>query len=64
MKQVEKRGRLYEIEFMARYKMRSKSLFRDLKPGLKMLLTGRLEFLPGKIRKMNEIKQLGCISDV
>lgn len=57
--QVDKRGRVYELEFMARYKLSSGALFQDMGAGLKMLLKGRLELLPGKVNRVDEIRKIG-----
>jgi heterodisulfide reductase subunit C len=51
LKQVKKRGRIYELEFMARYKMATGDLFQDVWTGMKMFRLGRLELLPTSIRK-------------
>lgn len=57
--QVNKRGRVYELEFMARYKLATLSFFKDAVAGMKMLKNGRLELLPSKVRKLDEIRNIG-----
>ncbi|MGM0601663.1 MAG: 4Fe-4S dicluster domain-containing protein, partial [Candidatus Rifleibacteriota bacterium] len=59
LKQVHKRGRLYELEFMMRYKLASGSYFNDMGAGLKMLKHGRLDLLPTKVKKLKEIRAMG-----
>ena len=59
LKQVDKRGRVYELEFMARYKLATMNLFTDMKAGMKMLMAGRLELLPSKVHKIQEIRNVG-----
>lgn len=49
--QVAKRGRVYELEFMARYKLATGSYFQDMGAGMKMLRLGRLELLPSSVRR-------------
>ncbi len=56
LNQVKKRGRVYEIEFMVRYKLASGSLFQDMVPGMKMMWLGRMEMLPSSVRN-KEIMQ-------
>lgn len=50
LKQVTKRGRIYELEFMARYKLATGNLFQDAKMGMRMFRLGRLELLPSSVK--------------
>ncbi|PID77901.1 MAG: heterodisulfide reductase [Deltaproteobacteria bacterium] len=59
LNQVNKRGRVYEIEFMMRYKMATGSYFKDVGAGLQMLRHGRLDLLPTKVKKLKEIRLIG-----
>lgn len=59
LKQVDKRGRVYELEFMARFKLSTMNLFQDMGAGMKMLLKGRLELLPKTVHKLEEIRRIG-----
>jgi len=59
LKQVDKRGRVYELEFMARYKLSSRNFFQDVVPGMKMLFKGRLELLPKTVHGLDEIRKIG-----
>lgn len=59
LKQVDKRGRVYELEFMARYKLATMNLFKDMGAGMKMLRHGRLELLPHKVKKLDEVRRIG-----
>ncbi|MDL2285811.1 4Fe-4S dicluster domain-containing protein [Desulfococcaceae bacterium OttesenSCG-928-F15] len=56
--QVDKRGRVYELEFMVRLKIVTLNLFQDMISGLKMLFTGRLELLPKRVRKLKDIRKI------
>ncbi|TYT74898.1 4Fe-4S dicluster domain-containing protein [Desulfobotulus mexicanus] len=58
LKQVDKRGRVYELEFMARYKLSTMSLFSDMGSGMKMLLNGRLELFPHTVKKLHEVRKI------
>jgi len=59
LKQVNKRGRIYELEFMMRYKLASGAYFQDMIPGIKMMKHGRLELFPTKVRKLKEVRAMG-----
>jgi hypothetical protein len=58
LNQVKKRGRVYELEFMMRYKLASRSFFQDMGAGLKMMLRGRFQLLPTRIREMRQIRRI------
>lgn len=63
LKQVDKRGRVYELEFMMRYKLATGSYFNDVLAGLQMIKNGRLELLPTRVRKLKEIRSMGDYFD-
>ena len=58
LRQVKKRGRVFELEFMMRYKLSGTSLFQDMGPGLKMLLKGRFNLIPSSVRNKKEIRRI------
>lgn len=58
LKQVDKRGRIYELEFMARYKLATGNLFQDAVMGMKMFRLGRLELLPGSVKHKEIMKKI------
>lgn len=61
LKQVDKRGRVYELEFMARFKLATMNLFQDVGAGMKMLLKGRLELFPKTVHRLDEIRKIGDV---
>lgn len=58
LNQVRKRGRVYELEFVARYKLATGTLFQDMGAGLKMLMCGRFQLLPSRVRNLPEIRKI------
>ena len=57
LKQVRKRGRVFEIEFMLRYKLSTRALFQDMGAGLKMATKGRFRLLPSRVKKLEEVRR-------
>jgi heterodisulfide reductase subunit C len=58
LKQIQRRGRVFEIEFMLRYKLVTRKFFGDLMPGIKMILKGRFSLIPSKVKDFKEIKNI------
>lgn len=67
LKDIEKRGRVFEGRMMQSYMIRSGELFRkigngsiveDISLGLKLFLKGRMPLLPEGIKRKKEIKDL------
>jgi heterodisulfide reductase subunit C len=58
LKQIKKRGRIYELEFMLRYKLASGALLNDMGAGLKMLTKGRFQLRPRRVRRLQEIRKI------
>jgi heterodisulfide reductase subunit C len=67
LKEIEKRGRVFEGTLMQRYMLRSGDLFRklrdgsiveDISLGLKMFSKGRLPLLPESIQAKDELRAL------
>ncbi|BCS96815.1 heterodisulfide reductase subunit C [Desulfoluna limicola] len=62
--QVKRYGRLYELGFMTRYRMKSLPALRDIPNYMKFFFSGRLNFLPEKIHKRVDMKRLNEVCDV
>ena len=67
MKEIEKRGRIFEAGLMQRYMLRSGELFRkivngsimeDVTLGLKMLRKGRMPIRPESIKGRKEVRRM------
>ena len=57
LNQVRKRGRVFELEFMMRYKLASGALFQDMGAGMKMVGRGRFHLLPTRVKGMDEVRR-------
>ncbi|MEJ5376484.1 MAG: 4Fe-4S dicluster domain-containing protein [bacterium] len=57
LRQVKNRGRIFEVGFMMRYKLATGKLFQDMRPGLQMMLKGRLQLSPSRVRRPQEFQQ-------
>ncbi len=55
---IRSHGRLYEMELIMRYKLRTFSLFQDVGIAPKMALNGKLKFLPHNIEDRDSIKNI------
>lgn len=64
LEQVKRYGRLYELGFMARYRLKSLPALRDIPNYLKFMLTGRLSLLPERIHKRVDMKKLNEVCHV
>jgi len=51
-------GRVHEATMLAEYKLRSRDLFSDLGMGLRLILKGKLSFMPERIKRLGEVKAL------
>jgi heterodisulfide reductase subunit C len=58
LNQVRKRGRIYELEFMMRYKLSAGALFQDMGAGLKMMMRGRFQWWPSAVRDRGAIRRI------
>jgi heterodisulfide reductase subunit C len=56
--QVKKRGRVFELEFMLRYKLASRAFFQDMGAGMKMMMRGRLQLHPSRVRNVGVIRRI------
>lgn len=55
---IRRHGRLYEMELIMRYKLRTFNLFQDITIAPKMALNGKLKFLPHNIEDRDSIKNI------
>lgn len=55
---IERWGRQHELSLILLLKLKTKDLFGDLLPGIKMLLKGKLKLLPGRFREKGSVKSL------
>lgn len=55
---IRRHGRLYEMELIMRYKLRTFNLFQDVGIAPKMALNGKLKFLPHNIEDRDSIKNI------
>lgn len=58
LNQVKKRGRVFELGFMARYKLATGAFFQDVGAGVRMMLRGRFKWLPSRVRGLKEIREI------
>lgn len=59
--EVEKRGRVFEVGMLARFKLKTRKgggLFKDAGLGWEMFKRGKLKLLPQKIRRRKEIREI------
>ncbi len=55
---IEKYGRTHKFEIMLKYKTFQKQWFSDLDLGIKMFLKGKLDLIPSRVTKIEEIKKI------
>jgi len=55
---VENNGRLYEIGMLAKYKIKSGTLFQDVEFGLPLMLKGKMGILPHKSKNAKAVKEI------
>ncbi|MFH1625426.1 MAG: 4Fe-4S dicluster domain-containing protein [Pseudomonadota bacterium] len=55
---IQKRGRIHELEMIARYRLKNREFKKDLKLGLLMFLKGKLKLFSSKVRGKKEIKDM------
>ena len=58
LRSLEKYGRAHKLGIMLRHKLTTKSWFKDLDVGLKMLAKRKLDLWPSKVQDIKEIKSL------
>jgi heterodisulfide reductase subunit C len=63
LREIRKRGRVFELGFTIRYKLSTGNLFQDSIAGLRMMWKGRLRLVPEKVKGASDIeKVLGGIA--
>jgi heterodisulfide reductase subunit C len=55
---LKRHGRMYELEMIARLKLRTREYFKDAGMGLGMLRRGKLSFLPSRVKNQEEVVAL------
>ncbi len=55
---IRRYGRTHKLEIMMRYKLIQRDWFSDMDIGLKMLSKRKLDLMPSKIIKLQEVKKL------
>ena len=55
---IRKRGRIYELEMIAKYKLKNREFKKDIKLGIMMFIKGKLKLLSPKIKGKKEIKDI------
>lgn len=55
---IRKRGRLHELEMIARYRLENREFKEDIRLGLMMFLKGKLKLLSSKIKGRKEIEDI------
>ncbi|MBI9075764.1 MAG: 4Fe-4S dicluster domain-containing protein [Desulfatibacillum sp.] len=60
---IKKYGRTHKLEIMLRYKMKNLDLFSDMDVGLKMLAKRKLDMLPSRVKKIEQVRRLFSYSN-
>lgn len=55
---VNMNGRLYELGMIGLYKMRTGTYTDDISLGMEMFKRGKLKFLPERVGKLNQVKEI------
>lgn len=58
LKSVQTHGRVHEAFMLARYKLKSKTMWEDIDVGLKFIKKRKLPILPNRIRGRKQIKEI------
>jgi len=58
MNAIRTHGRVHEIELIARYKLKTMTLFEDLDLGKEMFTRGRIRLIPERIRGLKEVRKI------
>lgn len=51
-------GRIHELELVTRYKLKTMTLFDDMKLGQEMFLRGRMKLVPERIKGRKEVRDM------
>ena len=58
LKSIQRHGRTHKLEVMIRYKLKKHDWLTDLTVGIKMFAKHKLELLPSKSKKIEEVRRL------
>ena len=58
VKSIKGWGRVHEATMLAGYKLRSKELFTDMSAAVKLIMKGKIPFIPKKIEGIEEVREL------
>ncbi len=58
MKSIRTHGRVHELEMVARYKLKTKTLFEDMDLGKEMFLKGRMRLIPERVRDLKDVREI------
>lgn len=58
IRSIRRGGRVHEATMLIDYKLRSRDLFTDLLPGMKLFLKGKIPLFPDMIKSKGEIKKI------
>ena len=55
---VNSHGRIFELGMIIRLKIMTRKIFQDLGLGLRMILKGKIPFVPQRVGKMREVRSM------
>ena len=55
---IKRYGRTHKLEIMLRYKVHTHDWFKDMGIGLKMFARNKLDILPSRVNRINDIKNI------
>ena len=58
MESIRRFGRVHEATMLMEYKLRSRDLWTDLVPGMKLFMKGKIPLIPGRIKGMKAIREI------
>jgi len=58
MESIRRFGRVHEATMLMEYKLRSRDLWTDLVPGMKLFMKGKIPLIPGRIKGMKAIREM------
>ncbi|HET6477937.1 MAG TPA: hypothetical protein VFF92_02535, partial [Dehalococcoidales bacterium] len=54
----ERWGRQHELSLILRLKLKTRDLFSDLLPGMKMMMKGKLKLLPSHFKEIEKVRDI------
>ena len=55
---IERWGRQHELSLILRLKLKTRDLFSDLLPGMKMMMKGKLKLLPARFKAIQSVRDI------